>query len=317
MDTVAVGVGHLTLIRQWIQPAAGVGRAAGIAVRALIVVLPVQRCNALRLFLGQGSVIRGLGLGNILGERGLVCHILLVVGAHFLIGFQHISEQNVLLRTLGLELLLLLVELVAGRVKLRELLFELRALGRDLLGDGLHLVQHQLVGLGDLLNDVDLVEQIREAVCAEQDRPVGDITRLLHGADAGLVLLVQALFLGLRRFELGLLVGDKQTVLLHLLVEVVDSRQRHVDLLVDIRFLVDERLGLGLVFLDLCLKRVALLFELRLLIAKAGELFFDLRARRGVDHDGKGAGNQAQQHHGGQHQADDPAAGAAFLLFHK
>ncbi|MFR7744561.1 MAG: hypothetical protein ACLU3I_15805 [Acutalibacteraceae bacterium] len=112
-----------------------------------------------------------------------------------------------------------------------------------------------------------------EAVRAEQNRPVGDIARLLHGADAGLVLLVQALFLGLGRFQLGLLVGDQQAVLLHLLVQVVDGRLRHADLLVDIGFLIDERLRFGLVFLDLCLKRFALLFELCLLIAKAGELF--------------------------------------------
>lgn len=77
----------------------------------------------------------------------------------------------------------------------------------------------------------------------------------------------------LGRFQFGLLVGDQQAVLLHLLVQVVDGRLRHADLLVDIGFLIDERLRFGLVFLDFCLKRFALLFELCLLIAEAGELF--------------------------------------------
>ena len=317
MRAVTVGVRDLTLIRKGIQPAARVGRATGIAVRAFVVVLPVQRCDALSLLLGKGGIIRGLGLGNLVRQLGLVGHVLLVIGVHFLVGLHHFQQQTVGLGALRLKLRLLLVKLLARRVKLCHLLLKLRALGCDLLGDGLHLFQHQLVRLGDLLNHVDLVQQIREAVRAEQNRPVGDITRLLHGADAGLILLVQALFLGLGRFQLGLLVGDQQAVLLHLLVQVVDGRLRHADLLVDIGFLIDERLRFGLVFLDLCLKRFALLFELCLLIAEAGELFFDLRARRGVDHDDKGAGDQAQQHHGGQHQADDPAAGAAFLLFHK
>ena len=52
MRAVAVGVCDLALIWQRIQPAAGVGCAAGIAVRAFIVVLPVQRSDALCLFLG-------------------------------------------------------------------------------------------------------------------------------------------------------------------------------------------------------------------------------------------------------------------------
>ena len=174
-----------------------------------------------------------------------------------------------------------------------------------------------MVGLGDLLDDVDLVEQIGEAVGAEEDGPVGDAARLLHGADAGLVLGVEALFLGLRGFEVGLLVGDEQTVLLDLLVEVVDGSLRHADLLVDIGFLFDERLGLGLVFLDLCLQGFAFFLEFRLLAAKAVKLFFDLGARSGVDHDDEGTRDEAQEHHGDQHQADDPAAGAAVFGFHK
>ena len=61
----------------------------------------------------------------------------------------------------------------------------------------------------------------------------------------------------------------------------------------------------------------AFFLEFRLLAAKAVELFFDLGARSGVDHDDEGARDEAQEHHGDQHQADDPAAGAAVFGFHK
>ena len=197
VDAVAVGVGDLALIRQRIQPAAGIGRAGGIAAGAFVVILAVERGNAFGLFLGQGRIVGRLGLGDLLGKRGLVRHVLHVVGVHFFIRRQHLGQKRILLRALGLEILLLLVELLARRVELCHLLLELGTLGRDLLGDGLHLLEHLLVGLGDLLDNVDLVEQIGEAVGAEEDGPVGDAARLLHGADAGLVLRVEALFLGL------------------------------------------------------------------------------------------------------------------------
>ena len=317
VDSVAVRVGHLALIRQRVQPAAGIGRAGGITAAALIVVLAVLLRDAGRFFLGQSSVIGGFGLGDLAGERGLVRHILHVVGVHFFIRRQHLGQERILLRALALQLLLLLGKLFADRVKLCQLLLQLLTLGGDLVGDGLHLLEHQLVGLGDLLNDVDLVKKIGEAVCTKQDAPVGDTARLLHGADTGLILLIETLLLGLGGFEVGLLVGDEQAVLLHLLVEVVDGRLRHADLLIDVGFLVDKRLGLGFVFIDLRLQGVTLFFQLRLLIAQAVQFFFDLGAGRCVDHDDQGAGNKAQQHHGGEHQTDDTAAGAALFLFHK
>ena len=57
VDAVAVGIGDLALIRQRIQPAAGIGRAGGIAAGAFVVILAVERGDAFGLFLGQGRII--------------------------------------------------------------------------------------------------------------------------------------------------------------------------------------------------------------------------------------------------------------------
>ena len=66
VDAAAVGIGDLALIRQRIQPAAGIGRAGGIAAGAFVVILAVERGDAFGLFLGQGRIVGRLGLGDLL-----------------------------------------------------------------------------------------------------------------------------------------------------------------------------------------------------------------------------------------------------------
>ena len=61
----------------------------------------------------------------------------------------------------------------------------------NLLGNLIQLRQHCLVVGCNLRNFVNGVQQIRKAVGPEEDRPIGDFTTLLHGADTNPVLLIE------------------------------------------------------------------------------------------------------------------------------
>ena len=278
MDAVAIRVGDRNRVGKRIQEAACRGcRGAGASAvrRNLIVVLPVQLCLPRRLFLRERVKIVRLGLLDLRGHLIFEFFVVLILFRHGVVLRSHLQNQLVRLGSLLLHLCLLLSKIVLCLLEIIHLGLELCALSRDLRGNVCHLFEHQLVGLGDLVDHVDLVEKVGEAAGAKQDRPIGDLACLLHRAQAGLVLLVEPRLLGLGLLELVLLLRDKKAVLLDLFVEIFDRLAGHLHLLVDIRLLFYERLRLGLIVLDGRLERIALLFELGLLFAQRNKLLFN------------------------------------------
>ena len=71
----------------------------------------------------------------------------------------------------------------------------------------------------------------------------------------------------------------------------------HLHLLIDLRLLADQRLGLILVFRDALFQLVALLLDLRLLRTEVGKLRFDLGRAGRMDHDDQRGGHQRKQDH--------------------
>ena len=126
------------------------------------------------------------------------------------------------------------------------------------------------------MDHIDPVKKVGEAVRLKQDRPVGNASRLLHGAQPRLILLLERLFLRLGGFGLLLLLRDQLIVLLNLCVEVVDLFAGKRDLTVDVIFLLNDRLGLLLILFDLRFQLGALLPQLRLLCTELVQLLLKL-----------------------------------------
>ena len=207
VDAVAIRVGDRNRIGKRIQEASCrrcCGAGASAVRRDLIVVLPVQLCLPRRLFLRERVKVVRLGLLDLRGHLVLEFFVVLILFRHGVVFCGHLQNQLVRLGSLLLHLCLLLSKIVLCLLEIIHLGLELCALSRDLRGNVCHLFEHQLVGLGDLVDHIDLVEKIGEAAGAKQDRPVGNFARLLHRAQAGLVLLVEPRLLGLGLLELVL-----------------------------------------------------------------------------------------------------------------
>ena len=124
------------------------------------------------------------------------------------------------------------------------------------------------------MDHIDPVKKVGEAVRLKQDRPVGNASRLLHGAQPRLILLLERLFLRLGGFGLLLLLRNQLIVLLNLCVVDLFAGKR--DLTVDVIFLLNDRLGLLLILFDLRFQLGALLPQVRLLCTELVQLLLKL-----------------------------------------
>ena len=160
----------------------------------------------------------------------------------------------------------------------------------DVRGKVAQLVHHALVALGDFFDHGDAVEHFGEAVGAENDCPIGNVTLLLHRAQALLVAREQLGLLRLQIIQLGLLFGNEKIVLLELVVEVLHLLIQQRDFLIDLRTLLDHGECLGIVSIDLFLQRVLLAVDLVGAFLELFQLLLDV-SRAG----GKGRSEQAQR----------------------
>ena len=155
VDAVAIRVGDRNRIGKRIQEASCrrcCGAGASAVRRDLIVVLPVQLCLPRSLFLGKGVKVVRLGLLDLRGHLVLEFFVVLILFRHGVVFCGHLQNQLVRLGSLLLHLCLLLSKIVLCLLEIIHLVLELCALSRDLRGNVCHLFEHQLVGLGDLVD---------------------------------------------------------------------------------------------------------------------------------------------------------------------
>ena len=96
-----------------------------------------------------------------------------------------------------------------------------------------------MISAGNLLDHIHPAQEIGKAVGLKENRPVGNLTALLHGPQPRPVRLLHGrlLFLGLLQIALGL--GNEQTVGLELLVGILQLGLGLMDGLVNGRFFLD------------------------------------------------------------------------------
>lgn len=179
-------------------------------------------------------------LRNLLGKLVLHGVVFFHIGVQKLCIGDQLIEQLFGFGALGLQLLL-------RRGKLGLFLFDRHLLGgkrflcgKHVAGQRADLLHHALVALGDLFDHGNAVEHLGKAVGTEDDRPVGNITLLLHGTQALLIVLQQIVLLRLKAVQLRLLFRDQQIVLPELLVEVLHLLIDQRDLMVDLCPLVND-----------------------------------------------------------------------------
>ena len=222
-------------------------------------------------FGGQLLLVCSLGLGDLLGHvilGGL--QLLDLLGVHIALGGDLLDEL-IHLRLLRLKLGLL--ALLLGQRLLLPLAAGLQVgLG---LGHGLprfgQLVQDLIVGVHDLPDHVDPVQQVRKIAGLEQDGPVGHVAPLLHGPHPLLKLCLILGFLGLGLLQLGLLLRDLPGILDQQVFRDLDLLVQHIQLLLH-QILLVQGLALGRA------NAVQLLLQLCLLHGQAG-----LLALQGLD----------------------------------
>ena len=252
------------------------GSASGIFFRGpssgLFLCLPAGLFLSLSsgLFLGGHRIaVFHFLLGNLLGEGLLLGFVFFRGGLQRLPVGPELRENLVRLRALGLQLRLVLCQLILRFLQRDLFRGKLLSGGLDLLRHGFHPLEHPRVRQGDLVDHIDAVEHIRKTAGLEQDRPIGELSVLLHGADPGAVLLIEPVTLGERLVQLVLLFGDQEVVLLDLQVRILDGVLRELDFLVDHAFLHHQIVQLRVVAVELAfnaallgLNTLALLFQL-------------------------------------------------------
>ena len=165
------------------------------------------------------------------------------------------------------------------------------------------------------MDHIHAVEKVREAAGLKENRPVGDRSRLLHGTQARLILLLKLCFMQLRLVQLLLLFRDQEAVLLNLRVVVVDRFIRQLDLAVDVRFLLHNALRLLFILRDLCRQRRALFLDARLLLAELLKLCEDL-LRLGGTHRSQQPRRHAEYRQKREQRAKDAEAMGLAIGFH-
>ena len=208
-------------------------------------------------------------LGNLLGEGLLLGLVFFRGGLQGLPVGPELREDLVRLRALGLQLRLVLCELILRFLQRDFFRGELLTGGLDLLRHCFHPLKHARVRQGDLVDHIDAVEHVRKTAGLEQDRPIGELSVLLHGADPGTVLLIEPVALGERLVQLVLLFGDQEVVLLDLQVRILNGILRELDFLVDHAFFHHQ-------IVQLCVVAVELAFNAALLGLNALTLLFQL-----------------------------------------
>ena len=207
----------------------------------------------------------------------LGCVVLCGGGLQGVVVPDQLLQQSVGLSPLGGKVFFLSGELRLGFLQRDLLLRQILTGAFDLLRGLLHLFEHPVIGQGDLVDRVHAVEHIRKAAGFEQDRPVGDLAVFRHGADAGLITLVERVALGQSGVKLVLLFCDQKIVFLNLLVLVGNGILGQLDLLVDLALLPDKIEHIRLVFLDLRGQRVLLRGNGALALLEIVDFFLDVR----------------------------------------
>ena len=312
MDPPAVGTGYIAADAsgQRGNKAGAAGRNIGRRAGASHIVL-VLLCQALCLLGGEGCLIGGLRLHDLLAERLLLRLIGQVFVGEVIIGGGQVEEQSIRFCALGFQGLFLLGQSVLDFLLRRQLRLQCLAILLDLLGDALQLGQHTLVGLSHLLDAVNPAQEVGKAGCLEEHSPIGNGAGLLHGAKPRLVCLIHLLLTRHGVLQLRLLFSNEQAILLNESIAVLDLCLGDGDLLIDIGLLVDGRLGAGLIGVDLLLERGALVGDLLRLILEAIDGLLDLRGRGCANHGHERACHQAAHHQHTQHQGDNHNPGAA------
>ena len=158
-----------------------------------------------------------------------------------------------------------------------------------------HFLQTALVSLGDLLDHLQTVQQVREAIGLEQNGPVGQLTVFLHRPDTLFVLSIELFVECLCCIQLILLVGDQQTVSDDLLIDVIHLLVQQAHFIFNAVFLGNDLLDLGHIVVDLAFQLVDLFLDLVPIGLQVVEFLLQFSRGSGANR-GNDAGQQAQQH---------------------
>ena len=179
-----------------------------------------------------GCVELVLFLGDLLHEGVLLLLTHIDEGIELLALFLQLDQQLIAFATLDGQSGLVGLQLGLGLAEGSLLAFQLFLGGLHLTGGHTQLLHTVAVGLGDLVDDVDAIQEIGKAVGAEQNAPVGNTTVFLHNADTLHRIVVQLFIAGHGMIHLVLLLGDHLLQSLDLLLHIGQLLVQQADLLI-------------------------------------------------------------------------------------